>query len=96
MLFKLLTNNKLKMVDVEKIRKDFPILEKTIYNKPLVDLDNGATTQKPSCVVNKINDGYFNTNANIHRGVHFLSQEATEAHENARKRVQKFLNAKCI
>ena len=81
------------MVDVNKIRQDFPILERSIYNKPLIYLDNGATTQKPRCVVEAISEGYYNTNANIHRGVHFLSQEATEAHENARKRVQKFLNA---
>lgn len=81
------------MKPIEDIRKDFPILSRKIYNKDLVYLDNGATTQKPRSVVNKIEEGYYNTNANIHRGVHFLSQEATEAHENARKRVQRFLNA---
>ncbi len=81
------------MKSIEEIRADFPILSKKVYNKDLVYLDNGATTQKPVHVVNKIEEGYYNTNSNIHRGVHFLSQEATEAHENARKRVQRFLNA---
>ena len=82
------------MFDVQSIRKDFPILEHKIYNKPLVYFDNGATTQKPRCVVEKIENGYYNVNANIHRGVHFLSQAATEAHEEARKTVQQFLNAR--
>ena len=82
------------MFDVQSIRKDFPILGHTIYNKPLVYFDNGATTQKPRCVVEKLEDGYYNVNANIHRGVHFLSQAATEAHEEARKTVQHFLNAR--
>ncbi|MEG0948718.1 MAG: cysteine desulfurase [Bacteroidales bacterium] len=81
------------MNNIEQLRKEFPILEKRVYNKPLVYLDNGATTQKPKRVVEKIVDGYYNTNANIHRGVHYLSQEATEAHENARRRVQQFINA---
>ncbi|MDO5571948.1 MAG: cysteine desulfurase [Bacteroidales bacterium] len=81
------------MKDINEIRKDFPILEKKIYNKPLVYLDNAATTQKPISVVQKIEDGYYNANANIHRGVHFLSQEATEAHEQARQKVADFLNA---
>ena len=81
------------MIDVETIRKDFPILEQKIYNKPLIYFDNGATTQKPRCVVEKIENGYYNVNANIHRGVHFLSQAATEAHEEARKTVQHFINA---
>ena len=75
------------------IRDDFPILQRTIYNKPLIYLDNAATTQKPRCVVEKITNEYYNVNANIHRGVHFLSQQATEAHENARRTVQKFINA---
>ena len=75
------------------IRDDFPILGRTIYDKPLVYLDNAATTQKPRCVVEKITDEYYNVNANIHRGVHFLSQQATEAHEEARRTVQKFINA---
>lgn len=82
------------MLNIESIREDFPILSQTIYNKPLVYFDNGATTQKPRCVVEKIEHGYYNVNANIHRGVHFLSQAATEAHEEARQTVQRFLNAR--
>lgn len=82
------------MLDIQAIRKDFPILEHTIYDKPLIYFDNGATTQKPRCVVEKIENGYYNVNANIHRGVHFLSQAATEAHEEARRTVQQFLNAR--
>ncbi len=81
------------MIDIEKIRNDFPILEEKVYNKELVYLDNGATTQKPRQVVDKIVAGYYNTNANIHRGVHFLSQKATEAHEAARETVREFINA---
>lgn len=81
-------------IDVNKIREDFPILKKEIYGKPLVYLDNAATTQKPLCVVDKISENYLNNNANIHRGVHFLSQVATEAHEAARETVRKFINAK--
>lgn len=80
--------------DIQSIREDFPILSHQVYNKPLVYLDNAATTQKPRCVVEKIENGYYNVNANIHRGVHFLSQEATEAHEEARRTVQRFLNAR--
>ena len=80
--------------DIQSIREDFPILSHQVYNKPLVYLDNAATTQKPRCVVEKIENGYYNVNANIHRGVHFLSQEATEAHEEARRTVQHFLNAR--
>ena len=75
------------------IREDFPILQRTVYDKPLVYLDNAATTQKPLCVVEKITNEYLNVNANIHRGVHFLSRQATEAHEEARRTVQKFINA---
>jgi cysteine desulfurase/selenocysteine lyase len=75
------------------IRQDFPILQRTVYDKLLVYLDNAATTQKPRCVVEKIMEGYYNVNANIHRGVHYLSQQATEAHENARRIIQKFINA---
>lgn len=82
------------MYDLDTIRKDFPILSETIYGKPLVYLDNGATTQKPRCVVEKIEQGYYTLNANIHRGVHYLSQKATEAHEEARKTTQRFLNAR--
>ncbi len=81
------------MLDTQKIRADFPILNETVYGKPLVYFDNAATTQKPKQVVAKIEEGYFKRNANIHRGVHFLSQEATEAHENAREEVRTFLNA---
>jgi Selenocysteine lyase len=81
------------MKDINDIRKDFPILEKKVYNKPLVYFDNAATTQKPACVVEKIQEGYYNANSNIHRGVHFLSQEATEAHEEARQKVANFINA---
>ena len=80
-------------IDIQKIREDFPILKKEIYGRPLVYLDNAATTQKPSCVVEMIEKGYYDCNANIHRGVHFLSQQATEAHESARKVVQRFINA---
>ena len=80
--------------DIQSIREDFPILSHQVYNKPLVYLDNAATTQKPRCVVEKIENGYYNVNANIHRGVHFLSQEATEAHEEARRTVQRSLNAR--
>jgi cysteine desulfurase/selenocysteine lyase len=78
---------------IENIRKDFPILEEKIYNKDLIYFDNGATTQKPRCVVEKIEQAYYHLNANIHRGVHFLSQKATEAHEDARTTVAEFLNA---
>jgi cysteine desulfurase/selenocysteine lyase len=81
------------MDNIAQIREQFPILAKQVYNKPLVYLDNGATTQKPRRVVEKIMDGYYNTNANIHRGVHFLSQEATLAHEAARRRVMEFIGA---
>ncbi|MDL2278367.1 cysteine desulfurase [Parabacteroides sp. OttesenSCG-928-G07] len=82
------------MLDIQAIRKDFPILSHSVYNKPLIYLDNAATTQKPRTVVEQIEKGYYNVNANVHRGVHFLSQTATEAHEEARRRVQTFLNAK--
>ncbi len=81
------------MFDVSQIRKDFPILSSTVYGKPLVYLDNGATTQKPQCVIDKLTDGYLHHNANVHRGVHFLSQDATDLHEASRRRVQQFLNA---
>lgn len=81
------------VLDTNRIRRDFPILTKEIYKKPLVYLDNAATTQKPLCVIEKITEGYTNCNANIHRGVHFLSQVATEAHEAARENVRSFINA---
>lgn len=82
------------MYDIQKIREDFPILSRKIYGKPLVYLDNGATTQKPRCVVEAIVDEYYSVNANVHRGVHFLSQQATELHEAAREKVRDFINAK--
>ena len=81
------------MFDIQSIRADFPILKQEVYGKSLVYLDNAATTQKPRCVVDKLTEGYYQTNANIHRGVHFLSQQATEAHEAARRVVQQFINA---
>jgi len=78
---------------IKDIREQFPILSTTVYGKELVYFDNGATTQKPRRVVEKIQNGYYTNNSNIHRGVHYLSQRATEAHENARDRVRRFLNA---
>ena len=81
-------------MDLSKIREDFPILGRTVYNRPLVYLDNGATTQKPRCVVDAITDEYYSVNANVHRGVHFLSQKATELHEASRETVRKFINAR--
>lgn len=80
-------------MDIIEIRQDFPILRREVYGKPLIYFDNAATTQKPRCVVEKIEEMYFSLNSNVHRGVHFLSQEATQAHENARKTVQKFIGA---
>ena len=82
------------MYDINKIREDFPILSRTIYNRPLVYLDNAATTQKPLCVLDAMRDEYLNVNANVHRGVHWLSQQATELHEGARETVRKFINGK--
>ena len=82
------------MYDIQQIRADFPILGRTVYGKPLVYLDNGATTQKPRAVVEAITNGYYNTNANVHRGVHFLSQQATELHEASREAVRRFINAR--
>jgi cysteine desulfurase / selenocysteine lyase len=82
------------MIDVEKIRKDFPILSRQIYGKPLVYFDNAATTQKPRSVVDSIADEYYSVNANVHRGVHFLSQQATDLHEAAREKVRAFINAR--
>ena len=79
--------------NIKNIRSEFPILSKEVYGKPLVYLDNAATTQKPWQVIKKIEEAYTSINANIHRGVHFLSQEATNAHEEARKTVQRFINA---
>ena len=82
--------------DLNKIRKDFPILSRTVYDRPLVYLDNAATTQKPLCVLDKMHEEYLNVNANVHRGVHWLSQQATELHEGARETVRKFINAKSV
>ena len=82
------------MYDIHQIRADFPILGRTVYGKPLVYLDNGATTQKPRAVVEAITNEYYNTNANVHRGVHFLSQQATELHEASREAVRRFINAR--
>lgn len=84
------------MTDLMKIREDFPILSRTIYGKPLVYLDNGATTQKPRCVVEAITDEYYSVNANVHRGVHLLSQKATGLHEAARETVRRFINARSV
>ena len=78
----------------ERLRADFPILSREVYGKPLVYLDNGATTQKPRQVVNAITDEYYSVNANVHRGVHFLSQQATELHEASRETVRRFINAR--
>lgn len=82
------------MYDIESIRKDFPILSRTVYDRPLVYLDNAATTQKPREVVEAIVNEYYSVNANVHRGVHFLSQQATELHEQARERVARFVGAR--
>lgn len=82
------------MYDIFSIRKDFPILSRKVYGQPLVYLDNAATTQKPLCVLDAMRDEYLNVNANVHRGVHWLSQQATELHEQARQTVQQFIHAK--
>ena len=84
------------MYHLDEIRKDFPILQRTVYNKPLIYLDNAATTQKPLCVTNAISEMYNTLNANVHRGVHFLSQRATDLHEAARERVRSFINARSV
>lgn len=81
------------MYDVNRVREDFPILAREIYGRPLVYLDNGATTQKPRQVVEAMVDEYYNVNANVHRGVHFLSQQATDLHEASRETVRRFINA---
>jgi len=75
-------------MDIQKIREDFPILSRTVYGKPLVYFDNGATTQKPRLVVDALVDEYYSVNANVHRGVHYLSQQATELHEASRETVR--------
>ncbi|MEE1121319.1 MAG: cysteine desulfurase [Prevotella sp.] len=81
------------MYDINKVREDFPILSRTVYGRPLVYFDNAATTQKPRCVVEAMTEEYYNVNANVHRGVHYLSQQATDLHEQARETVRKFINA---
>ena len=82
------------MYDINKIRADFPILSREVYGKPLVYLDNAATTQKPLCVLDAMREEYLNVNANVHRGVHYLSQQATDLHEAAREKVRQFINAR--
>ena len=82
------------MYDIQKIRQDFPILSRDVYGKPLVYLDNAATTQKPLSVLDAMRHEYLNVNANVHRGVHYLSQQATDLHEAAREKVRQFINAK--
>ena len=84
------------MYDIQKIREDFPILQREVYKKPLVYLDNAATTQKPLCVLDAMREEYLNVNANVHRGVHYLSQQATDLHEAARETVRAFVNARKI
>ena len=81
------------MYNIQQVRNDFPILARTVYDKPLVYLDNAATTQKPLCVLDAMRDEYLNVNANVHRGVHYLSQQATDLHEAARETVRQFINA---
>lgn len=81
-------------MNLQEIRADFPILSRQVYGKPLIYFDNGATTQKPCCVIDAITDEYYSVNANVHRGVHFLSQQATELHEASRETVRKFMNAR--
>ena len=87
---------KRRMFDIQKIREDFPILSRTVYDKPLVYLDNAATTQKPLCVLDAMREEYLNVNANVHRGVHYLSQQATDLHEAARETVRRFINAESV
>ena len=82
------------MYNITKVRESFPILSRTIYGKPLIYLDNGATTQKPLCVLDAMQEEYLNVNANVHRGVHWMSQQATDLHEAARETVRKFINAR--
>ena len=83
-------------MDIKKIREDFPILSRTVYGKPLIYFDNGATTQKPRLMIDSLVDEYYSVNANVHRGVHYLSQQATELHEASRATVREFINARSI
>ena len=82
------------MYNIDKVREDFPILSREVYGRPLVYLDNAATTQKPLCVLDAMREEYLNVNANVHRGVHYLSQQATDLHEAAREKVRAFVNAR--
>ena len=82
------------LYNINKVREDFPILSRQVYGKPLVYLDNAATTQKPLQVLDAMREEYLNVNANVHRGVHYLSQQATELHEAARETVRQFINAR--
>ena len=81
------------MYNINKVREHFPILSREVYGKPLVYLDNAATTQKPLCVLDAMREEYLNVNANVHRGVHYLSQQATDLHETAREKVRQFIHA---
>ena len=81
------------MYGIERVRADFPILGRAVYGKPLICVDNAATTQKPLCVLDAMRNEYLNVNANVHRGVHWMSQQATDLHEAARETVRKFINA---
>ncbi len=85
--------NNFKTYNIDKVREDFPILQREVYGRPLVYLDNAATTQKPLCVLDAMREEYLNVNANVHRGVHYLSQQATDLHESAREKVRLFINA---
>ena len=89
-----MTNYRIRMLDIQKIRTDFPILNEKIRGKQLVYLDNGASTQKPQVVIDAESYYYEHQYANIHRGVHYLSQVGTDLYENVRKQVQQFINAK--
>src|SRR5580692_671901 len=82
------------LLDVERIRRDFPILDQTVYGYPLVYLDNAATTQKPESVLRAMDDYYHTINSNVHRGVHYLSQRATEAYEDSRRKIAQYINAR--
>src|SRR5205823_1460764 len=82
--------------DVKRVRRDFPILDQQVHGKPLVYLDNAASSQKPRAVIDAIKHYYENDHANVHRGVHALSERATELYEEARVKVQKFIGAPCL
>ena len=84
------------MFDLEKIRNDFPILAREVHGKPLIYLDNGASAQKPKCVIDAITNTYSNEYSNVHRGLHFLSNLATENYEAVREKVKRFLGAEYL